>query len=142
YVEDMIIEGILAPTYQETLRFQKAFKELRSKRQSKMPRFPKKDDVQRMQEAVRIIPEPSPRKERDIAVIESLASTGCRIDELSKLDINKIDISDRSAIVVGKGSKERVVYFSSEAIQALIDYWKARGDMSPNSPVFCRHDPG
>jgi site-specific recombinase XerD len=142
YIEDMIIAGSIAPTYQETLRFQKAFKELRSRRESKLPRFPKKDDVKRMTDAAHSLSESSPRKERNIAIIESLASTGCRIGELSKLDINKIDLSDRSAVVTGKGSKERVVYFSSEAIQALLQYWKARGDQSPASPVFCRHDRG
>lgn len=142
YIEDMIISGDISPTYQETLRFQKAFKELRSRRESKLPRFPKKDDVKRMRDAVWILSDSSPRKERDIAIIESLASTGCRIGELSKLDINKIDLSERSAVVTGKGSKERVVYFSSEAIQSLLQYWEARGDQSPGSPVFCRHDRG
>lgn len=142
YVEYMIIDGLMEPTYQETLRFQKAFKELRSRRESKLPRFPKRGDVQRMRDAAKLLPNASPRKERNIAIIEWLASTGCRIDEMSKLDINKIDMQDRSAVVTGKGSKERIVYFSSETADALIHYWTARKDSNPNSPVFRRHDRG
>jgi integrase/recombinase XerD len=39
-------------------------------------------------------------------------STGCRIGEIVSLEKNRINWSNRSAIVLGKGDKEREVYFN------------------------------
>lgn len=142
FVEWLIIDGVMAPTYQETLRFQKAFRELQRRRESKLPRWPKKDDVEKMLEAARQLKEPPPRRERDIAIIEVLSCTGCRIDELSKLDIDHIDMAELSAVVTGKGSKERIVYLGQSAVTALQQYWSVRGESNPSSPAFCRYDKG
>lgn len=56
---------------------------------------------------------------RDTALFESLYSTGCRISELIALKWGEIDFARGTAIVKGKGSKERLVVFGREAVRAL-----------------------
>ena len=46
------------------------------------------------------------------ALFEFMFSSGCRIGEIVSLDKNCINWSNRSAIVLGKGDKEREVYFN------------------------------
>lgn len=130
------------PDYSQSLRIEKSYRETLRKRETKMPRFPEKHDIDKMRTSVRDTKQPSPRLERDIALIETLSSTGCRISELTKLNISDVDVVNKTAVVTGKGSKERRVYFGSEAITALQKYWRARGFESPSDPVFCRHDRG
>ncbi len=63
---------------------------------------------------------------RDKAIIECLYSSGCRVSELAGIKIADLEKNFRSAIVMGKGSKERRVYFSPEAVAALKDYLAER----------------
>lgn len=46
------------------------------------------------------------------ALFEFLFSTGCRISEIVNLEVNQINWANRSAVVRGKGDKEREVYFN------------------------------
>lgn len=50
---------------------------------------------------------------RNYLLIELLYATGCRVSEIVGLDVGDIDIIDRRARVLGKGKKERVVFFGS-----------------------------
>jgi len=84
----------------------------------------------------------SPRRERNIAVVEFLASTGCRNDEICKLKIKDITDDCTSAIVMGKGRKERRVFINQKTRDALRNYWLVRGYREGNHPVFARHDTG
>lgn len=52
---------------------------------------------------------------RERALVEIAFSTGCRVAELSGMDIGKINWSDQSIQVIGKGDKQRTVYFSGKA---------------------------
>lgn len=140
FVNWLIINGKMDLSPRDALRFQMAYKDANQRRQSRLPRFPQRDDVDKLREAVRQMKEPSPRLERNIALVEFLASTGCRNNEVCQLTIEKINTKDRSAVVIGKGDKERVVFFSQDALDALVNYWKARGDSSLYSPVFSPHD--
>ncbi|WP_439592539.1 tyrosine recombinase XerC [Microbacterium sp.] len=63
---------------------------------------------------------------RDHALIEMLYGTGMRVSELCGLDLDDIDRSRRTARVLGKGSKERVVPFGGAAHRAL-DAYLVRG---------------
>ena len=76
---------------------------------------------------------------RDRALILSLFSTGMRREEASRLD--RADVDDgwsRRAIIRGKGDRERVVFFTDEALDALRAYFDARNDAY--GPAFLRHD--
>jgi integrase/recombinase XerD len=58
-------------------------------------------------------------------------STGCRIGEISSLDKNNINWSNRSVIVRGKGDKEREVYFNIRCDIWLKRYLDERQDRDP-----------
>lgn len=65
---------------------------------------------------------------RERAIIEMLVSTGMRVGELVNLDIDDIDFEERSCIVLGKGNKQREVYFDAKAKLHLQEYLKTRND--------------
>lgn len=138
----MVIEKYLEPSYSDGVRLKKAFLRSHKRHEDKLPREPKETDVPRMLEAVRAHQDFTPKRERDIALIEVLIATGCRISELIALNIEDIDFESKSAIVTGKGSKERRVFFSAVALEALREYWTARKSSMVTDPVFGRHDKG
>lgn len=69
--------------------------------------------------------------ERDLALIDLLASSGMRAGELVKLNRADVDFEERECIVLGKGSKERYVYFDARAKIHLQNYLAARQDDNP-----------
>ena len=68
---------------------------------------------------------------RDLAIIDMLASTGIRVGELCKLNRNDIDFEHQECVVLGKGDKERVVYFDARAKVHLQNYLNDRDDENP-----------
>lgn len=65
---------------------------------------------------------------RDLALIELLISTGMRVGELVNLNISNLNFEDRSCIVLGKGNKEREVYFDAKTKLHLKEYISKRND--------------
>lgn len=63
---------------------------------------------------------------RNVALIEVLLSTGARISEVAGIRISQI--KGDTAIVLGKGNKERTVYFNARAQLAIENYLKVRTD--------------
>jgi integrase/recombinase XerD len=55
-------------------------------------------------------------------LIEVLLATGMRISEALSLQINSIDFLQKEARVIGKGNKERVVFFTDEALEWVRKY--------------------
>ncbi len=73
------------------------------------------------------LPDPETGKGlRDRAVLELLYSTGIRLSELTGLRVERIDWSDRTIRVRGKGDKERIVPFGTRAAGAMNSYLKER----------------
>ena len=68
---------------------------------------------------------------RDLAIIDLLYSTGMRIGELVRLNIDDIDFEERECIVFGKGDKERRVYFDAKTKIHLMGYINSRSDDNP-----------
>lgn len=66
---------------------------------------------------------------RDRALLEVLFSTGLRVSELAKLDVDRIDLKQKEFSVVGKGRKARVVFLSDRATDWLGRYLSMRNDM-------------
>ena len=81
-------------------------------------------EVEEMRESVNTL--------RDKAIIETLNTTGVRVSELCNMNIE--DIQNGSAIIRGKGNKERTVYFSDKALYYLNRYLNTRKDT--NSSLF------
>lgn len=79
---------------------------------------------------------------RDVAIIDLLYSTGMRVGELVRLNIDDIDFNERECIVLGKGDKERKVYFDAKTKIHLQEYLSERTDT--NEALFvtldCPHD--
>lgn len=71
---------------------------------------------------------------RDYAILETLYSTGLRVSELAKLNIENIDLKRREFWVRGKGQKARIVFLSTKATTAIENYLKSRADNF--KPVF------
>lgn len=65
------------------------------------------------------------------ALFEFMYSTGCRIGEIASLDSSSIDFMNRSAIVQGKGDKEREVYYNIRCDIWLKRYLQNRTDDAP-----------
>lgn len=143
FLEWLIIEGhIEPPDFRQTLRFQLAYKTVMRKQEHKMPRFPKKGEIEKMLDAVLTMNTPPPVHERDIALIFLLYSTGCRNNEIVQLDVGDIDLKNQTTVVTGKGNKERRVFFHNDTAEYLATYWMTRHASNPNDPAFCRHDRG
>ena len=68
--------------------------------------------------------------DRDLALVEFLYSTGCRVSEVSELDTMDIDMNTGECIVIGKGNKERTVYLTDVAMLHLQTYLNSRKDNS------------
>jgi site-specific recombinase XerC len=66
---------------------------------------------------------------RDRALILFLLSTGCRISEALRLDVE--DWDPRRIGVIDKGDRERTVTVTEKARQAVEEYLAARDDPSP-----------
>ena len=65
---------------------------------------------------------------RDLALIDLLTSTGMRIGELVRLNISDVDFEERECVVLGKGNKQRIVYFDAKSKIHLKNYLKKRSD--------------
>ncbi len=68
---------------------------------------------------------------RDLAIVEILISTGIRVGELVKLNIEDINFYERECVVFGKGESERVVYFDARTKIHLLEYLESRTDENP-----------
>ena len=68
---------------------------------------------------------------RNLAIIDMLNSTGMRIGELVNLDILDVNFEERECVVLGKGDKERIVYFDARTKLHLKKYLRARNDTNP-----------
>lgn len=65
---------------------------------------------------------------RQRAMIEVLYATGCRLSEVYRLNREDIDFHTQSTNVIGKGNKEREVFFSFKAVYHLKKYLMTRLD--------------
>ncbi len=63
---------------------------------------------------------------RDRAILELLYGTGIRVGELVNLNICNIDLYEKTIIVFGKGSKERILPLGNPSIRAIQEYLTSR----------------
>ena len=67
---------------------------------------------------------------RDKALAELLYSSGLRLSEICRLNLNDLDLKERTCIVVGKGNKTRIVPVGRKAIQAMRVWLQHRSDLT------------
>lgn len=63
-------------------------------------------------------------KYRNTLILEMLFATGLRVSELSNIKIKDIDFNEREIKIMGKGSKERFVFYNKECAIVLDSYMK------------------
>jgi len=68
------------------------------------------------------------------ALVETLAATGMRISEVLSLNVESVDFSRGEAVVIGKGNKQRTVFFTERAVTWIKRYLALRNDT--NQPLF------
>ena len=68
---------------------------------------------------------------RDLAMIDLLASSGMRVGEMVALNREDINFNERECVVIGKGNKERLVYFDARTKIHLQNYLEGRVDSDP-----------
>lgn len=75
---------------------------------------------------------------RDRAILEFFLATGCRVGEVSKVKVKDIDFVNKTLLVIGKGNKERRVYFTERCKRAIMNYLKEREEAGIFSEyLFC-----
>lgn len=105
-----------------TLTANPALLVLLPKKNKALPGVFSRDEVERLLEA----PDPATAKGmRDIAILELMYATGLRVSEVVSLDVADIDMKARQIRVIGKGNKERLVFFTAVAAQAISAYTTA-----------------
>ena len=66
---------------------------------------------------------------RDVALLEFLYASGARVSETVDLDLIDVDLENRTALVTGKGSRQRVVPIGRPAVAAITAYLPVRMDL-------------
>lgn len=56
---------------------------------------------------------------RDRALLELFISTGCRVGEVENITLSDIDFNEKTIRVIGKGNKQRIVFFDERCKFAL-----------------------
>lgn len=89
----------------------------------RIPKFLSKHEIEHVREACDTTMEK--------ALFEFFYSTGCRIGEVASLNRQDIDFIGNSVIALGKGDKEREVYFNVRCAIWLKRYLEERDDQDP-----------
>ncbi|OGI35930.1 MAG: hypothetical protein A2259_00700 [Candidatus Moranbacteria bacterium RIFOXYA2_FULL_43_15] len=90
--------------------------------------FLSSDEIKRFRESIDVKPLYGLRFR---TLVEVLLGTGMRISEALSLNIKDIDFQTRECLVIGKGNKQRPVFFSEDAIYWIKKYLDRRIDKNP-----------
>lgn len=97
------------------------------KKATTLPKFMNVEESVRLLEAVRSDTE-SKTMERDYSIIVLFLNTGMRLSELVGLNLDSFDSELTTVKVLGKGSKERIIYLNNAAKSAVKSYLRIRLD--------------
>ncbi len=92
------------------------------------------DEIERIKISCEKIKSEHDRK-RQLAIIETLLSTGCRAAELVNIKLSDINFNTGEVNVLGKGNKERITFLNSAATARIRDYLESRKGESEY--LFC-----
>lgn len=90
-----------------------------------LPKFLSLEESRRLLEAIRS-DEASESILRDYAIVTLFLNCGMRLSELCGVNLNDLDRELRSMRVIGKGSKERIIYLNNACRASLADYLEER----------------
>lgn len=106
-----------------------------------LPRVPDAEVTAHLLDRVPQVAQERARKypERDLAILELLYGCGLRISELTGIDVEDLDVSERLLRIRGKGKKERMVPYSGKAEAALHAYLPVRQPRPGVHALFLNH---
>lgn len=107
----LVIKGKVETNYFKLLK--------NPKKERKLPNYLEYDEFETI---IRSISNESFYDTRNILIVELLYATGIRVSELVNIKLNDIDYTEKSIRILGKGNKERIVYYGEYAKCALEDY--------------------
>ena len=88
----------------------------------KEKRLPKFFAYNELEELFCIPNQSTPLGQRDALILEMLYATGIRVSELVGIEIEDIHLTDKTIHILGKGNKERIVYFNQVTANRLKKY--------------------
>lgn len=91
------------------------------KRAKALPKYAKDNDLEKMFSS---FDKSKSIDQRNLLILEMLYATGVRVMELVNIKLNDIDRYNNSIKIMGKGSKERVVFYGAYAEDILEIYLK------------------
>ena len=91
-----------------------------------LPEFLTPQEVDRLEDSIDLS---KPEGHRNRAIIEVLFSCGLRVSELVNLKFSQVFIDERFLRIMGKGSKERLVPISEQALQEISNYMSWRDSL-------------
>ena len=100
----------------------------------RLPKALEVDEIERLITAPEV---GTPLGRRDRALLEFMYASATRVAEVVGLDVIDIDLEDRTALVTGKGSKQRLVPIGAHAVSAIQSYLPDR-----RTTLAGRPDPG
>lgn len=86
------------------------------KKDKKLPNFLQSDELQKIFDSINL---ETPLGIRNRLIVEILYASGLRVSELTNLTLDSINLNNREIRVLGKGSKERIVFFGEYAKKYL-----------------------
>jgi integrase/recombinase XerC len=86
------------------------------KKDKKLPNFLQSDELQKIFDSIEL---ETPLGIRNRLIVELLYASGLRVSELASLTLDSINIDSKEIRVLGKGSKERIVFFGDYAKKYL-----------------------
>jgi site-specific recombinase XerD len=100
-----------------------------------LPRFLNDDEVVKLFTVIKTI--------RDRALFMLMLRTGLRVEEVARLTVGAVDLKRKTLFVhLGKGGKDRVVYISTDAHQALAAYLSRRPPTRSRGLFLVEKGPG
>ncbi|MBI2061548.1 MAG: tyrosine-type recombinase/integrase [Nitrospirae bacterium] len=133
----------------EMERIREAYRAIRRRGARKLPRVLQPNEMEAIIKAARA--RPNTRKprlfvawRRDVALIETLRCTGTRISEILGGNAEDLQARQRALRVMGKGSRERLVFFDVRGWDAMEEYLEVRKSLKlickgKVTPLFAQH---
>lgn len=99
------------------------FKEVsKIKKDGSLPKYIKDNDLEKLFNSFN---KENPLEQRNLLILEMLYATGMRVGELVNIKLNDIDHYNKSIKILGKGRKERIVFYGSFCEDILELYLKS-----------------
>ena len=92
------------------------------KDEKRLPEYLQMNEIEKIRDYISSESRDEFTMHRDMALVDFIFSTGCRISETVSLDFNEIRFYDSTVKVTGKGDKERIVFLSGKAAESLKKY--------------------